>query len=84
MNALIQDAVQLGATLALEQLGLTAGEISQRQARRVYGSYFDTLLRQGRISPARQEAGHAGTKFYRIADILTCRVEDRSKATIKP
>lgn len=82
MHDLIQDAVQLGATLALEQLGLTAGEISQRQARRIYGSYFDTLVAQRRIAPARIEPGHAGTKFFRIADILTCKVEDRTPAEL--
>ena len=74
--------VELGATLALERLGLTSGELSQRQARRVYGNYFDTLLRQGRIAPAHTEAGHHGTKYYRVADILLCKAEDRQPASI--
>ena len=82
MQTLIQDAVELGATLALERLGLTSGEVSQRQARKVYGSYFDLLCKQGRISPSHTEAGHAGTKFYRIADILTCKIEDRTPAEL--
>lgn len=74
--------VELGATLALERLGLTAGELSQRQARKVYGAYFDTLRKQGRIAPAHTEAGHAGTKFYRVADILACKAEDTRKAQL--
>lgn len=82
MNTVLLDAVQLGATLALEQLGLTAGEISQRQARKVYGKYFDTLIAAGRIRPARIEEGHAGTRYYRVADILACKVEDRAPAEL--
>lgn len=74
--------VELGATLALERLGLTAGELSQRQARKVYGAYFDTLCKQGRIAPAHTEDGHAGTKYYRIADILLCKAEDRRPAEL--
>lgn len=81
---LIRDAVELGATLALERLGMTAGEVSQRQARRLYGSYFATLVQQGRIAPVHEEPGRAGTKFYRIADILQCKVEDRTAATLIP
>ena len=82
MKQLIQDAVELGATLALERLGLTSGEVSQRQARKVYGSYFDLLLEQRRIAPSHIEPGHAGTKFYRVADILQCKVEDRTPAEL--
>ena len=74
--------VELGATLAVERLGLTSGELSQRQARRVYGGYFDTLLRQGRIAPSHTEAGHAGTKYYRVADVLLCKAEDRRPAEL--
>ena len=82
MNALVRDAAELGATLALESLGLTAGEMSQRQARKVYGAYFDLLVKQGRIAPCRIEPGHAGTRYFRIADILACRVEDRTPAEL--
>lgn len=82
MTALIRDAVELGATLALERLGISSGEISQRQARKVYGSYFDTLVRQGRVAPSHIEPGHAGTRFFRVADILACKVEDRTPAEL--
>lgn len=82
MTALIQDAVELGATLALERLGISAGEVSQRQARKTYGAYFDDLVRQRRIAPVRIETGHAGTKYFRVADILACKVEDRVPAQL--
>lgn len=74
--------VELGATLALERLGLTAGELSQRQARKTYGKWFDTAVRQGRISPSHQDPGHAGTIYYRVADILLAKAEDRKPAQL--
>lgn len=82
MNRLVQDAVELGATLALERMGMSSGEMSQRQARKTYGKYFSDLVATGRIRPARQEEGRAGTIYYRIADILECKVEDRIKANL--
>jgi hypothetical protein len=66
----------------LESLGMTAGEISQRQARKTYGKYFDLLVRQGRIRPSRIEEGHAGTIYYRVADILAAKAEDRAPAEL--
>ena len=75
--------VELGATLALERLGLTAGELSQRQARKVYGKWFDTAVKQGRIQPSHTEQGHAGTIYYRVADILLCKAEDRQPAQLQ-
>lgn len=82
MERLIQSAAELGAAVFAEQMGLTAGELSQRAARKTYGAYFDTLVRDGRIAPVRIEAGRAGTKFYRVADILACKVQDRAKAQL--
>ena len=82
MNRVIEAAVELGATLALENLGIVSGEMSQRKAHRVYGKYFDSLVECGRIKPTHTEAGHAGTKFFRVADILQCKVEDRADAHI--
>lgn len=82
MNRVIEAAAEMGAALALESLGIVSGEMSYRKAHRVYGKYFDTLAEQGRIRPARIEDGHAGTKFYRVADILRCKVEDRAQAQL--
>lgn len=79
---LVTASVELGATIAFERMGVTAGEMSQRQAKKVYGKYFVDLLNTGRIRPVRQEAGHAGTKYFRVADILGCKVEDRAKAQL--
>ena len=66
----------------LESLGLTSGEISQRQARKTYGRWFDTAVQQGRIRAARIEPGRAGTIYYRIADILAAKAEERMPAEL--
>ena len=66
----------------LETLGLTAGEISQRKARQTYGRWFDAAVQQGRIRVARIEPGHAGTRYYRIADILAAKAEERMPAEL--
>ena len=80
----IQDAAKMGAVELAEDLGLTAGEISQRKARKIYGKYFDTLVESGRVWPIRQEVGRAGTKYFRVSDILACRIADRVTATLIP
>lgn len=84
IREIIQDAARMGAAQLAEELGLSTGEISQRKARKVYGKYFDGLVISGRIWPARQEEGRAGTKYYRVADILSCRIEDRVPAELIP
>ena len=74
--------VELGATLALERLGLTAGELSQRAAVRTYGKWLADAIAAGRIRPARIEAGHAGTRWFRVADILALQTEYSAQALL--
>lgn len=78
----IDNAAALGAASVLETLGLTSGEISQRQALKTYGSWFASALRDHRIRPARIEDGHAGTRWYRVVDILALKTRDAAKAEI--
>ena len=79
---LVESATALGAASVLETLGLTAGEISQRQALKTYGSWFALALRDRRITPARVEDGHAGTRWYRVTDILALKTQDAARAEI--
>lgn len=55
MQRLIETASALGAARLAESLGLTAGELSQRQALRTYGKWFADAVKAGRIQPARIE-----------------------------
>lgn len=84
VQRLIQDAAEMGAARLAVNLGLSTGEMSQRKARKVYGKYFDGLVASGRIWPARQEEGRAGTKYYRVSDILSCKIEDSIPAELLP
>ena len=82
IQRIIQDAAEMGAARLAESLGLSSGEVSQRKARKVYGKYFDDLVASGRVWPARQEEGRAGTKYYRVSDILSCKIEDSIPAEL--
>lgn len=78
----IDNAAALGAASVLETLGLTPGEISQRQALKTYGSWFALALRDQRIRPVRIEDGHAGTRWYRVVDILALKTKDAARAEL--
>lgn len=65
-----------GATDALVALGLTAGEISQREANRIYKSWFRDAVAQKRIMPIRVNEGKAATKWYSVAQILELKRRD--------
>ena len=78
----IDNAAALGAASVLETLGITSGEISQRKALQTYGTWMAAAIRDGRIRPARIEDGHAGTRWYRVVDILALKTRDAAKAEI--
>ena len=70
LQRIVASAAQQGAAAALAALGLTSGEVSQRQAVKTYGKWLSEAIREGRIHPARIEDGHAGTRWYKVADLL--------------
>ena len=83
LQSLIQDCISLGTASTLEQLGIHAGEISMRQAKKTYGKWFQDCITRERIFPCRVENGRAGTRFYRVVDILALKVEDDAKMELK-
>lgn len=83
LEILIQTCVELGSARTMETLGITSGEISQRKARDVYGKYFMDADKAGRIRPCRVEDGRAGTRWYRVTDILALKAADAAKAELK-
>lgn len=80
LHRLIASAAEMGAAQALHALGLTAGELSQRAAVRTYGKWLADAIAAGRITPARIEEGHAGTRWYAVRDILALQTEYSAKA----
>lgn len=70
LSRLVASAAEQGAAEALHALGMTAGELSQRQAVKIYGKWLADAMKAGKILPVRIEEGHAGTRWYAIRDIL--------------
>ena len=83
LQSLIQNCISLGTASTLEQLGIHPGEISMRQAKKTYGKWFLDSIARGRIYPCRVEDGRAGTRWYRVVDILALKVEEGAKAQLK-
>lgn len=82
LERLIQTCVELGSARTLETLGISAGELSLTKAKATYGKWFVDAVRNERIFPCRVEEGRAGTKFYRVVDILTLKARDTAKAEL--
>ena len=79
----MQTIAQLGATLALQQCGQISGEISEREAFKVYGSWLRHAAEQGRIMPHRSGTGRTSKKMYNVAAILALRASDEARAELK-
>ena len=67
---MIEAWVAVGAAEGLRLAGVTAGEISERQARKTYGKPFTDAVAAGKIRPVRVGTGKTATRHYRITDIL--------------
>jgi hypothetical protein len=83
LEAIVKEAAALGAAQLAETLGLTAGEISQRQARKTYGKWFTDAERDGRIRPSRVDNGTNGTRHYRVVEIQQLKTADLVRAEIQ-
>ena len=82
LQRLVASAAQQGAAAALAALGLTSGEVSPRQAVKTYGKWLADAIKEGRINPVRIEDGHAGTRWYKVADILALQTAYATQAYI--
>ena len=83
LERLVESAAAMGAARVLETLGITAGEISQRQARRIYGKWFTEAERAGRIRPSRVDDGRNGTRHYRVVTIQEIKTADLMRAELQ-
>lgn len=80
---IVKDIKQLGAVEVLKVLGLSSGEITQRQVVEVYGNWAKEAIRAGRLVPVRQGAGRTSTKWYSVSDILELRAKDSAAAYLQ-
>lgn len=83
LEQLVKSAFEAGQATMAEALGVTPGEISQRQARKIFGKWFDDAARTGRITPSRVGEGRNGIKHYRVVEITTLKTADHFKAEIQ-
>lgn len=83
LERIITTCSELGATQAMENLGLTSGEISLRKARDIYGKWFMDAYNNNRIFPVRVEDGRAGTKWFKVTEILKLKAYDALRAELK-
>ena len=83
LGNIVKSATAQGAAMVLETLGISAGEISQRKARKTYGKWFADAERAGRITPSRVDNGRNGTRHYRVVEIQELRTKDLIKAELK-
>ena len=83
LERIVEAASAMGAARILETLGITAGEISQRQARKTYGKWFTDAERAGRIRPSRVDNGKNGTRHYRVVAIQELRTADLVRAELQ-
>lgn len=82
LETLIDTCVRLGTAQTLRDLGLHPGEISQREAKRIYGTYFTNAIADGRIKPCRLGTGARPKKYYSVKDILTLKSKDAARAIL--
>lgn len=83
LESLVHSAAAMGAAQVLETLGLSAGEISQRKARDIYGKWFTDAEKAGRIRPSRVDNGRNGTRHYRVVAIQELRTADLMRAELQ-
>ena len=83
LERIVEAAAGMGAAMVLETLGVSAGEISQRQARKTYGKWFADAERAGRIRPSRVDDGKNGTRHYRVVAIQELKTADLVRAELQ-
>lgn len=83
VESIVKDIKQVGAVEVLEVLGLSSGEISQRQVFETYGVWAKEAIRDGRLTPCRQGKSATSTKWYSVKDILSLRAKDSARAYIQ-
>ena len=79
---LIKTCTALGCARTMELLGVSSGVISQRQARATYGKWFADECAAHRLFPCRIEPGRAGTRWYRVTDILSLMAAEQANCQL--
>lgn len=82
IRELVKTAAAMGTAQTLENLGISAGEMSYRKARDTYRGWFVEAVERGRLHPWRVEEGKNGTKYFRVVDILALKTSDLARSEV--
>lgn len=80
LERLIDTCTELGTTRAMMALGVTSGELTERQARKVYGKWFIQAITKGDIQPTRVGVRN---KWYSVEKILKYKAVHEARAVIR-
>lgn len=79
----IKELIQATVAETLAATGQASTEISQSQAKRLYGRWFKDAIATGRIKPVNSGKGGTSTKWYSILEIRSLRAAENFKAEIQ-
>lgn len=79
----IRNGIEIGCVQTMRSLGVTSGEMSERQAVKTYGKWLIEAIRNNDITPCRVGNGRTGTRWYNVTDILTYKARKEIHAAIK-
>ena len=78
----IRNGIEIGCVQTMRALGVTSGELSERQALKTYGKWFKEAVERGWLKPCRVGDGRTGTRWYNVTDILSYKARKEIKARI--
>lgn len=78
----IRKGVEIGCAQTMKNLGVTSGELSERQAVKVYGTWFKWAVANNKVHPSRVGNGKNGTRWYSVTDLLSLKAAMELKAEI--
>ena len=82
IQRIISASMEAGATAALIKAGLLNPLISQSKAEKVFGTFFTTAVKMGKLRPCKIGEGSKGTRWYSVNEINALIVADTAKAEI--
>lgn len=79
----IRNGIELGCAQTMRDLGVTSGEMSERQAFKTYGNWFKEAVQRREITPCRVGNGRTGTRWYNVTDILSYKTRKEIQAAMR-
>lgn len=78
----IANGYRMGREDALQELGFSAGEISERKGMMLYGLWFREAVANGSLKPSRIGNGVRANRYYSTKEVLAYRAKMEVKAQL--